>query len=816
LLSLWYALTYWLVLFVVGLLFVPLTLSAFRSFGWLSYPLARMVGLAVLTLAVWLLSFVRLVPHNGASTVIVCLATAAIVTAAGYRALLPAWASLRRGWRYAVVCELVFAAAFAGVCALRAYTPTQADSEKPFDYSVLNAVHVSRWFPPDDLWLAGHDLHYYYAGYVTIDALNDLSGTPVNDGMNLGFAAIEALTALALFGLGATVAAYGHSALRHRGLRIDREAGEQKGARSAAPPLLITALGLLTAGAGLLLGNLEGMLEFGALHNLNPPWLYDHAGIQTLQPYSSPFWWPDRGNTLAILRAARLGSLGANYDFPFRNLALGDLHAHVIDGPFRVLALFCALYLLLSLAERRPWGGREYVVTAVVLTLPVALCGGTNSWDLLSVGGVYGIAALFALPRARRDGTYWRALLPLAALALGLLLAAPIILGAGGGVHGILPTNIVFRKSFTQPYDHFLPFRHFLLYWLPLLLPALLFASLSAWRYRARLSRRDLALVVAVVLLLPFAWAITTAAMHGPHGLWRELSQRAWGWLTPLALGCGLGVCLLALLAIGREQRPSHAAWARAGLIALAAVAVAQVYLAEFFWVWDQFYDRADTTYHLYTAAWTLLAPVAAVGGAIALRELWSLRPQAGARRAAAPLLSAALVCTTLGALIYPVFGIFSATNGFSGPLSLDGLGYVKQSQPSQWGAALFLQRNRRGGDVLLEFGHDDYTPAGQLSEVSGMPTILGWTATHEIAERGPLPLLSTRQHDVDTLYTSSDPAVVLRLLRSYHVAYIAIGDTERHRYGAYLNAPVLAALGRLVYGNGQTGTSLYDVRGLP
>jgi len=84
---------------------------------------------------------------------------------------------LRDKWRLALAVELLFAVALGGWALLRAYSPdlTTSGGESSWRVMYLNSIGRSDYFPPNDAWLSGYGISYYYFGYVMIAMLTRLS-----------------------------------------------------------------------------------------------------------------------------------------------------------------------------------------------------------------------------------------------------------------------------------------------------------------------------------------------------------------------------------------------------------------------------------------------------------------------------------------------------------------------------------------------------------------------------------------------------------------------------------------------------------------
>ena len=116
------------------------------------------------------------------------------------------------------------------------------------DMAFINAAGDARTFPPEDPWMAGEDLNYYYLGHLMAAGLVKLSGVAPDVGYNLAVATFFAFSVVAAFGLAVAIVgargggpvgrravrAGGHDRLRARAGRARRPAAQLRLVRRLA------------------------------------------------------------------------------------------------------------------------------------------------------------------------------------------------------------------------------------------------------------------------------------------------------------------------------------------------------------------------------------------------------------------------------------------------------------------------------------------------------------------------------------------------------------------------------------------------------
>jgi YYY domain-containing protein len=846
------AISWYLLLTLVGLLALPVAYRMLPHLSDRGYIFGRAIGLLLWGFFFWLLTSLGLLQNNsgGVLAALLLLGLLGLVIGRGTTGWRNVFDFLRTHTRLVVITEILFLAAFLFALVMRAGYPDIANTEKPMELAFINSILRSPQFPPNDPWLSGYAISYYYFGYVLVSMLIRLTGVASGVGFNLAISSMFALTALGAYGVAYSLFA-GWSRYR-----------QSKG----KPGIFAQGWSLLAPLFVLIVSNLEGFLEI--LHKNGLFWELNGASGKL----QSGFWiWlglPDLNQAPPLppavsfpLEITRSGwwwwrasrviqdtDLGGGYhevidEFPFFTYFLADLHPHVLAMPFVLLATALALNLYLGFSRQdRPaitlpaWiKTPDFWFTAVVLGSLAFL----NTWDFPIYLALF--SGAYTLVRFRHSGWKLRILLKdfiLIALvtgAAGFGLYLPFYFGFSSQAGGILPSLSFFSRGV-----------HFWIMFAPFLIP--IFAFLG-WMWKEQGSKSRFAaglkfggLVVGglwvgsyllgiLAVSLPSLGKAMGAELAGSLGQnfiqWGQLFGGLQGasdgaFLLSASFGNrltspGTWLTLLAMITLvwgmfGPEKKPSLAVELDTVeivppvkvdqevvsplpfVLLLILVGAGLTLAPEFIYLRDQFGGRMNTIFKLYFQTWIVWGVAAAFASAFLFIEL---------RRFGKILFGAVFGVILAAALIYPLNGIAERLGSNQMDWSLNGTAYLEKANPDEMAAIEWLRQAPLG--TVAEAIGGQYSEYGRVSMLSGTPTVLGWPG-HESQWRGGAKEIGSREPDIDRLYRSSDWNEALNVIQTYGIRYIFIGNLERTKYRAMENkfknhlAPVFSQGNAVIY----------------
>ncbi len=843
--------SWYLLVTLLGWLTFPLAYRLFPALADRAYSLSRTLGLLLWGFLFWLMASLGIAQNDTgglllALTIVIGLSIWAIGRGRmdGEQWSFVHGLSSLREWvrsnkRLIISTEILFFLAFGFVALMRAAGPDITGTEKPMELAFINAILRSPTFPPNDPWLSGYAISYYYFGYVMAAMLAKLTAVPGSVAFNLMLSLVFALAAIGAYGVVYNLLVARFRTNDERGTTNDPSS--VVGCRSST----IRRLAFLGPLFLLLVSNLEGFLEM--LHSGGVFWKFNGAEAASrfwnwldIKDLSSPpikplDFIPDR--YLWWWRASRVVQdfdLAGGWheiidEFPFFSFLLGDLHPHVLALPFAILAVGVALNLFLGGWETdKGFLGLRIHVPGFLLT--AVIIGGMaflNTWDILPAFVL--LLGAYLLYRTRQSGWGWERLAETLEFGFSLGVAAiilylPFFVGFSSQLGGILPNLVSPTRG-----------AHLWVMFGSLLLPLLAYLVYLGFKEKipARWGR-GISLALGIALLLwglswLMAWLIsridpaTAQAFLDAQGvktiaqLFTEASQRRWetigGTLTTVVvLGIALGYFLGAL---GKQRKAADATsetddsnptdhcslptfHSPAFILLLIIIGALLILGPDFLYLRDQFGWRMNTVFKFYYQAWLLWSLAAAYGVAVMLQDL---------RKAWDILFRIGLTIVLLVALVYPVLGFLDKTRNLEirgavakykecraaqaddclayaltswDDWTLDGAAYLRLYNPDDAAAIDFLMQAQYG--VVAEAVGGSYSSYARISTHTGLPTVIGWPG-HESQWRGTGEGLSQREQDIRTLYETKDWVLAQEIITRYGIRYIVVGSLERDTY---------------------------------
>ena len=442
---LWPIALWWLGLTLVGLAGLPFARLLLPTLPDRGLAVARPLGLLLVAFTWWWAVTVGLLPNSALGAWVALLVVAGVGLRLVWEEREEALAHLRRWRERALGLEALFLLALVAWALYRAFYPdvTQSGGEKTMELAFLYGIVESPRFPPNDPWMSGESISYYYLAYVMGAWLVRLTGLEPSVAFNLLVPGTLAMALCAAYGLGAGLVEVSAGATRRLARLVGLSAatllallGSLQGALEVGYRLgwpgrgFYRWLGVFDLGGsqawadGALAESLPGACgKQDAVHNELARIAATHPGFQPrfldLFPDRHIWWW-------RASRVIRDGCTEAIHEFPFFSFMLADAHPHVLALPFVLLVMTVALALLggaTAVWARSAEGGMRGI--AWLLPLLVGSLAFLNTWDLPTYGALVILAYALHLARAPRPGP-WPPMAALGARALVAVLAAVI------------------------------------------------------------------------------------------------------------------------------------------------------------------------------------------------------------------------------------------------------------------------------------------------------------------------------------------------------------------------------------------------------
>ena len=797
-------LRWWLVLMCAGLAFMPLSMILFRRFkdsGWL---FSKVIGIAVSGWLIWFLASVKLIKFTEGGcwfSLIFCFAANCALFLFYIRKHSDDFEVFDRPEdviTHALLAEMLFFIAFIIWNYIKGFKPeAYGTTEKMMDYGFMKAMFKSDYMPPEDMWMAGEPINYYYVGQFMTTYITKLAGSTVEYGYNLS------LTMLAAFGFSLPCSIIFNAASNVK--------EEKEKFRDGVFPYFAGGL------AGLAV-SIAGNMHYCVFNNVAPV-LRNLLGIDKLAENAEytfdNYWFPNATRYIGYNPDTADKTI---HEFPSYSFVLGDLHAHVINIMFvlTVVAILLGLLLIKKKELKDAMAGtylkndskkgicgfsyKDIFAPSIVVTgFFIGLFHTTNYWDYPIYFVVSGAVILFMNCRLYNFS--------LKTLILTLFHAVVVIVTAKLTA---LPFTVHFHQIASQLnicVNHTPLYQLMILWALPVTVTLTFLGTKiierkkaeqseeesnlskistgkknALFRFIANLSVMDmfiltLGLCAIGLVILPeivYVKDIYSGDYKRANTMFK-LTYQAF-----IMFGMVMGYVISKYLFYAKKS--SHRVF---GVIMFLLLISTFGYFDNATKAWFGDYSFLNGVDSSKEALNFVLDVIYYIIGFLIIFNLLLLFVRK--KKSIYDIVLPAVLYVFAVIIIMELFGkLFAISERYQG---LNSGIYLQDENMEDFLATNYINENIEGRPVLLEANGLSYKYYNRVSVITGLPTILGWRTHewlwHSDSSNGQVPdIVEEREVDIETIYTSEDINEIKALLDKYKVEYIYIGGCEREKFG--------------------------------
>ncbi|MEI6326674.1 MAG: DUF2298 domain-containing protein [Candidatus Roizmanbacteria bacterium] len=774
-------LSWYIYVFLVGIVFYPLTKKIFSRTIDGGYAFAKIIGILLVSYIMLVLGVLRIAPFSREAIFGILI----LVAFVSYRGIIKGnfLEKIEKNSsliNWIVIEELIFFFGLLAWTIVRGQEPSIHGLEKFMDFGFMQSIGRSLYFPPLDMWYSadptspnGFAINYYYFGHLTGAVLIKLTDVYPAVGYNLILANILGLSMSAVFSIVVNMITFAEAQMGHE-------------FKTSMKKLVM--YGILGAYILNLAGNSHTLYLFTKGYPNEsplPPWdatvVADVPKLMSsvaakfpdvlmgLQEYSK-YWYPNATRFIPY----------TIHEFPSYSYIVADLHGHVFDIPFVLLNLAVILLVVVPIIARRyfGFGATDVIKPSKKSKIPEPPETHLQKW--------WKVCMRFQIPLS---------------IFFGFMGAVHYMTNAFDGPIYLLLAGIVL----------FLIHRLSRLFWLNM---AVLTASFFFFAAPFTLFFKPFVSGVGVNCGYPIIQSIAkgiTPFKMGPFIFEKGNCQVSalyqllilWGhfWIHAALLS-------VTLWYLRRVKTYTPVTATTLVVVILFVFSTALITIPEFFYIKDIYptHFRANTMFKLGYQAYLMMS----IGTVYAI---WRMRHiHVRWFRILSRLVSGFFIALIL---IYMRFGILAYYGNLEKPVKLDGIAWLNDQYPETHDIVEYFNTQVKGQPVILEAQGDSYTDYNVVSSYTGLPTVAGWWV-HQWLWRGTSDIVGRRIPDIEQIYRSSDIDQTRTLLRKYKVSYVIVSELERKKYETAdirIQSEKFNTLGREVFRSANGKAIVYQMK---
>ena len=347
-------LQWWMTIFLIGIIFTPITSLLFPTFFDKGYIFAKIIGIVFISYAVFILGFLKILPFE-TQNIFLIIGMFLLINLFIKKKILLSNIKIQSLLPILIFEECLFLAILIFWSFIHAHAPDIHGLEKYMDYGFINSILRAKYFPPLDMWFTPYSINYYYFGHLVTAVLTKLSFLSSAITFNLMLSTVAAFSFTSAFSIGVN--------LLNSKLRIENGKWKIIG-------------GIIAAFLLNFAGNLHTIyLFFKPYENENPVPFWKLLFSPLTFPNS--YWYP---NATRFIH-------NTIHEFPVYSYVVSDLHGHLLDIPFVLLTIA----ILLSLFLKPKLEIKNLKLEIPLISFLLAVMYMTNAWD----GIIYFILTVF-------------------------------------------------------------------------------------------------------------------------------------------------------------------------------------------------------------------------------------------------------------------------------------------------------------------------------------------------------------------------------------------------------------------------------------
>lgn len=360
-----FIISWWFLIFVLGLITLPITFVLFKKFWDKGYIFSKIISIVTLSYLIFIGCVFKLLTFTNLNLLIILFFVLLINILflkhknnfANFKK------AIKENYKVFIFQEIIFLCILIAWSFVRGFASDIEGLEKYMDWGFVNSALRAKFLPPLDMWFSGETINYYYFGHIIFAVLTKLSSISSAITYNLSIATVAALTFTSTLSIASNLVFLTLKKINFKKVVI---AG------------LISTM-LLTLG-----GNLHSVYKIAQID------IKDNGKLvltkEAITKAADSYWYPDATRFIGYDPDVKDKTI---HEFPIYSFVVADLHGHMNDIP---ITLFFMAFLLAS----------SYFISPLINYLCIIISGFTlsitymtNAWDFAIYGLLFAVFTFF-------------------------------------------------------------------------------------------------------------------------------------------------------------------------------------------------------------------------------------------------------------------------------------------------------------------------------------------------------------------------------------------------------------------------------------